>query len=135
MECNLPTPQEAESIVQTWLTELSRTAAEHDLPAHMRLVSRQVKVVGIPNAGSIDYDGWKLRRFNEFNGKLLLNLGYQLRAVINTKEDQIIFSVQETMKASNGKSVVANKDVVLFKEEDGNWRVRYERYEQIIPSH
>lgn len=131
----MPNPQEAEIIVQAWLEKLSQTAAAHDLPAHMQLVSRQVKVVGIPKAGSIDYDGWKLRRFNEFNGKLLLNLGYQLRAVINTKDDQIVFNVQETMKASNGRAVVANKDVILQKEEDGNWRVRYERYDQIIPSH
>lgn len=131
----MPTPQEAESIVQDWLKELTRTATTHDLPAHMQLVSRQVKVVGIPGKGAIDYDGWKLRRFNEFNGKLLLKLGYQLRAIINTKDDQIVFSVQETMKASNGRSIVANKDVVLQNEEDGNWRVRYERYDQIIPSY
>lgn len=130
----MPTPQEAEIIVRTWLKALSQTAAARDLPAHMQLVSRQVKVVGIPKAGSIDYDGWKLRRFNEFNGNLLLNLGYQLRAVINTKDDQIIFSVQETMMPSKGRSVVANKDVVLHREEDGDWRVRYERYDQIIPS-
>ncbi len=131
----MPTPQEAEVIVLAWLKDLSRSVAEHDLPAHMQLVSRQVKVVGIPHAGTIDYDGWKLRRFNEFNGNLLQNLGYQLRAIINTKEEQIVFSVQETMKGSNGKAVVANKDVMLQKEGDGQWRVRYERYDEIIRPH
>ncbi len=131
----MPTPQEAEVIVLAWLKNLSRSVAEHDLPAHMQLVSRQVKVVGIPNAGTIDYDGWKLRRFNEFNGKLLQNLSYQLRAIVNTKETQIVFNVQETMKARNGKAIVANKDVMLQKEEDGQWRVRYERYDEIIRPH
>ncbi len=131
----MPSLQEAEVIALAWLKELSRTAAEHDLPAHMQLVSRDVKVVGIPSAGTIDYDGWKLRRFNEFNGMLLRHLGYQLRAIINAKDDQIVFSVQETMQSHNGKSIVANKDVMLQKEPDGRWRVRYERYDEIIRPH
>jgi hypothetical protein len=127
----VPIPQEAEIIVHAWLKDLTRSAAHHDLPAHMQLVSRQVRVVGIPNAGSIDYDGWRLRRFNEFNGKLLQSLNYQLREIINTRDEQIVFSVQETMRASNGKSIVADKDVILQKEKDGRWRVRYERYDRI----
>ncbi len=131
----MPTPQEAEVIVLAWLDELSKTVAEHDLPAHMQLVSRQVKVAGIPNAGTIDYEGWRLRRFNEFNGKLLEKLGYQFRAIVKSKDDQIIFNVQETMEARNGHSIVADKDVLLQKEKDGRWRVRYERYDQIMRRH
>jgi hypothetical protein len=134
-DTKVPTTQEAEVIVLAWLDELSKTVAEHDLPAHMQLVSRHVQVAGIPNAGTIDYDGWKLRRFNEFNGKLLQKLSYQFRAIINTKDEQIIFNVQETMKGNNGNSIVADKDVILRKEKDGRWRVRYERYAQIMRPH
>jgi len=123
--------KEVESIVQDWLGALAYSADTHDLEAHMRLVSRQVKVTGLSHLQHIDYDGWLERRRNEFESNLLRSLSYRLRKIIKYKEGQIVFAVRETMKASNGKAVIADKDVLLHKEEDGCWRVRFERYGQI----
>ncbi len=129
MDTEVAVPQKAEKIVHAWLKQLTKTAVENDLPAHMQLVSRQVKVIGIPKVGYIDYEGWRSRRFNEFNGKLLHSIKYRLHKIINTRDDQIVFRVRETIKATNGNLIISDKDVILQKEKDGCWRVRYERYD------
>jgi hypothetical protein len=123
--------REAEKIVQQWLDELSFSAATWDLDAHMQLVSRQVEVTGIPNINSIDYKGWKLRRKNEFEKKLLHGLNYRLTDMLSENEEQLRFKVEEIMRAFNGKVVVIDKEVTLQREADGQWRVRREHFEQI----
>lgn len=123
--------REAEKIVQEWLDEVSFSAATWNLDAHMQLVSPQVKVTGIPGISSIDYSGWKLRRRNEFENKLLRSLTYQLGAIHSTGEDEIRFDVEETMKASSGRVIVIDKEVTLRRESDGRWRVRREHFGSI----
>jgi len=123
--------REAEKIIYNWLDELSFSAATWNLEEHMQLVSHQVKVTGIPNAGSIDYSGWKLRRKNEFDKKLLRSLTYRLHNILDEQDKCLRFTVEETMKASNGKSIVIDKEVTLQKEDDGRWRVRNERFDHI----
>lgn len=125
--------REAEQIIHTWLDELSFSAATWNLDAHMQLVSHQVTVTGIPRISSIDYNGWKLRRKNEFDNKLLRSLNYRLHKILEERDDRLRFTVEETMKASNGKSIVIDKEVVLQKEDDGRWRVRNERFDHIRP--
>jgi hypothetical protein len=90
-----------------------------------------VKVTGIPGISSIDYDGWKLRRRNEFESKLLRSLTYQLGAIQSAAEDEIRFAVEETMKASSGRVIVIDKEVTLRREADGRWRVRHEHFGRI----
>jgi hypothetical protein len=124
-------PREATQIVRGWLDEVSFSAATWNLDAHMQLVSRQVMVTGIPSISHIDYEGWKLRRKNEFDNKLLHSLTYRLHDILSEEEDQILFSVEETMKSSKGKSIVVDKEVMLRKEEDGIWRVHHERFDRI----
>jgi hypothetical protein len=124
-------PREAEKIVQEWLDEISFSAATWNLDAHMKLVSPQVRVTGIPGISSIDYNGWKLRRKNEFEKKLLRSLTYQLHDIVAEEEDEIRFSVKETMKSSSGRSIVIDKEVTLHRESDGQWRVRQEHFDRI----
>jgi len=123
--------REAEKIVQEWLDEISFSAATWNLDAHMQLVSPQVRVTGIPGVSSIDYRGWKLRRRNEFEKKLLRSLTYQLGRILSAQEDEIRFNVEETMKSSSGRVIVIDKEVTLQREPDGQWRVRQERFDRI----
>jgi hypothetical protein len=120
--------QEAEQIVRGWLDDISFSAATWNLDAHMQLVSRQVEVTGIPRIQRIDYDGWRVRRKNEFEKKLLHSLTYRLGKILKEVDDQIHFSVEETMRARSGQTIVADKEVILKREEDGQWRVRHERF-------
>jgi hypothetical protein len=118
-------------IVQGWLDDLSFSAATWDLDAHMRLVSREVRVTGIPNTDHIDYHGWKLRRKNEFSKKLLQSLTYHLYRILREEDDEILFTVEETMKSGKGRTIIIDKAVTLRKESDGVWRVHRERFDYI----
>ena len=122
---------EAEKIVQQWLDDVSFSVATWNLDAHMQLVSRQVKVSGIPRIGTIDYNGWKQRRRNEFDKKLLRSLTYHLYEILSKSDDQLRFTVEETMRGNNGKTLVIDKEVTLNREDDGKWRVSNERLDFI----
>lgn len=121
----------AEQIVKQWLDDVSFSAATWNLDAHMQLVSRKVEVTGIPRIGRIDYDGWKQRRQNEFDKKLLRSLTYQVHKILSASDDHLRFAVEETMRGNNGKTLVIDKEVTLGKEDDGKWRVLQERVDYI----
>lgn len=123
--------REAEQIARQWLDAVSFSAATWNLDAHMQLVSRQVEVTGIPNIQSIDYTGWKQRRKNEFEKKLLHSLNYRLLDILKGEEAALHFNVEETMRAYNGKAVIIEKEITLLREEDGQWRVRREHFTRI----
>jgi len=118
---------DAREIAQNWLDELTFSAATLDLDAHMALVSRQVKVLGVPGLGVIDYSGWKKRRRNEFGKRLLHSLSYRLHKILAQEENNILFTVVETMKSSQGLVITVDKAVKLRREDDGKWRVVQER--------
>lgn len=121
----------AKEIAQRWLDELTYSAATWNLDAHMALVSRQVKVLGIPGADSIDYPGWKQRRHNEFSKKLLRSLSYRLIDILSHAEDSLLFTVIETMKSSRGETITVDKAINLRCEGDGQWRVIREWIDRI----
>lgn len=121
----------AKEIAQRWLDELTFSAATWDLEAHMALVSRRVKVLGIPGAGIIDFPGWKKRRHNEFRRKLLRSLTYRLIDILSHAEDSLLFTVTETMKSSRGETITVDKAINLHREEDGQWRVIREWIDRI----
>ena len=122
---------EARKIAQKWLDDLAFSAATWDLDAHMALVSAEVKVHGIPGIEFVDYEGWKKRRRNEFHKKLLRSLTYRLHKILAHEEDNLLFTVMETMKSNKGQTITVNKAVKLKREEDGNWRVTQEWIDRI----
>lgn len=121
----------ARDIVQRWLNDLAFSAATWNLDAHMALVSNEVKVIGIPGGKVIDYNGWKNRRKNEFNKKLLHSLTYKLINILLQEEDKLLFTVIETMKSNQGKVITVDKAIKLKRENDGQWRVIHERIDRI----
>jgi hypothetical protein len=122
---------DAEAIAQQWLDDLSYTADTWNLDAHMALVSEQVTVRGIPGIGSIDYEGWKQRRENEFRNRLLRSLTYRLHTIIAQEEDSMLFTVVETMRSTEGQAFTVDKAIQLKREEDGVWRVIHEWVDRI----
>ncbi len=122
---------QARNIAEHWLEELAFTTATGNLHAHMALVSRQVKVIGLPGKKLVDYQGWKKRRHNEFSKKLLHSLSYRLVNILLHKEDNLLFTVIETMKSSQGQIIIVDKAITLSLEFDGKWRVVEERIERV----
>lgn len=121
----------ARDIAQRWLDELAFSAATWDLESHMALVSRQVKVLGLPGVKVVDYPGWLNRRSNEFSKKLLRSLSYRLVNILLHEEDNLLFTVIETIKSSRGQVFTVDKAINLRLEDDGIWRVVQERIDRI----
>jgi hypothetical protein len=97
----------------------------------MALVSKYVQVLGIPGVDRVDYDGWRLRRRNEFEQELLGGLTYRNPKLLHAKANEIGFNVNETMRANKGPSIHLNKDVVIARERDEQWRIVLEKIQRI----
>ena len=112
-------------IAQTILNELAYTVSMRDLDAHMELISRDVKVLGLKHQ-VVNFEGWRVRRENEFNNRLLKRVTYDIPRIIESDDHSITFSVTERLKASDGKCYVVEKEIILMREKDLQWRVLLE---------
>ncbi len=110
-------------IVRELLDELAFTVAVRDLPAHTQCVSRRLRVFGVPGVEAMDYAGWYTRRSNELKKPLLYSLAYRDLAITGADEQEITCSVREVLKSMQGAVMVLDKDMVIAREEDGQWRV------------
>lgn len=124
----------SQNIIKRWLNELAYSAATWDLEAHMALVSKKVMVFGIPGIESVDYNGWRQRRRNEFNKKLLHSLSHRNITLLSENPQAISFSVYEQMRDSKKKCIEVGKEVTLHLEGDGQWRVVREQVVSINTS-
>lgn len=121
------TLQVTQHIIEDWLEAIRTSVEQHDLAAHMALVSRNVRIYGLPNHKEIDYDAWKQRRKNEFEQNRLRGLLHKIIRIRLSLQRRIGFELQEHMLASDGKVYAILKDVLLEREEDDNWRVVEEK--------
>jgi hypothetical protein len=116
-----------QEVIHQWLNNMSKSVAMQDLEKHMSLVSQHVRVYGVPGQKTIDYDGWRMRRKNEFDKDLLARISYKVVRVKTQALRRIAFQVEETMAARTGQAVVLNKDIMLELEPDDKWRVVEEK--------
>lgn len=116
-----------EQAIYQWLDNMSKSVAMQDLEKHMALISPYVRVYGIPGHETIDYDGWRQRRKNEFEHDLLARLSYKVVRIKTQALRRVAFEVEEILSARNGKAVVLNKDIMLELEPDDKWRVVEEK--------
>lgn len=117
----------SQDAIYQWLDSMSKSVAMQDLEKHMSLVSQYVRVYGVPGQETIDYDGWRQRRQNEFRNNLLTRLHYKVVRIKTQALRRLAFQVEETLTANNGKAVVLDKDIMLELEPDDKWRVVEEK--------
>ena len=96
----------------------------------MGLVSKKVRVYGIPNQESLGYRDWYRRRRNEFNNNRLARLSYNNLNIKTISLRRLGFEVTEIMQATNGQQIQINKEIMLEREEDNQWRVVEETIKQ-----
>jgi len=113
----------AKNIAEDWLQALSDSVKDQDINAHMRLISKNVCVYGIPGMDTLNYKQWLYRRHNEFLHKRLLSINYKLIRIKNDQQRRLGFEVEEQMLSTNGQVVIISKDILLEREQDENWRV------------
>ncbi|MGD8784894.1 MAG: hypothetical protein PVG75_10675 [Thioalkalispiraceae bacterium] len=109
--------------VHAWCLDISQSIKQSNLDSHMQLVSKKVKVYGMPSKGVIDYKEWRARRKYEFSNASLLAINYQNISVISSTARRLRFNATETMLGKDGKLVVLDKNIILELEDGGYWRV------------
>lgn len=119
--------ERAQQIAEQWLTRAIETAERKDLEQHMEMISKRVSVRGVPGFDNIDYDTWYTQCRHQFENAMIKSIAYKGFNLISVTEDQIVFTVYETVVGTDG---TLNEQIVeksLEKESDDVWRLVLER--------
>ena len=104
-----------------------QTISQYDHESHMNLISKDVQVFGIPGFDVIGYSDWFSQCEHEFNEKLISKASYEGLKIRQSNDSQIMFLTNESILATDGTTDTHPIEIVLSKEQDGNWRVTQER--------
>ena len=128
MQKNIKLKQE---IIKTFLSDMAKTASQHDFEKHMNLISKEVEVFGVPGFESISYDDWFKQCENEFSEKLIKAVSYENIDIIDSTESVIMFKTIEHIETKDKTQNATDVVIVITREDDGKWRVTQER---ILPT-
>ncbi|MDH5612290.1 MAG: hypothetical protein OEY66_07535 [Gammaproteobacteria bacterium] len=112
---------------QSFLDLMASTANDLNLEEHMKLISKDVSVFGVPGFEVIGYQDWFNQCQYEFENKLLKKVSYQGLNVLAETPDRIMFKSIETVEGSDGATNNNGIEFIIEKEDDGQWRVSQER--------
>lgn len=121
------TVEDATTIAQEWLDASASTATNRQFEEHFNLVSKKVKITGVPGYDSISYDDWSRQSKIDFKEGLLKSVSYKGFKLVATNERQIMFKTIETVCGTDGTKRAHGVEILLGREEDGVWRVTQER--------
>ena len=114
-------------IAQQWLNERARSANHKDYKAHMELISREVRVFGIPGFDVVGYDDWARQCKHEFENNILKQVSYGPMKIVAHAPGRVMFKTMEKVEATDGASNTNGVEIIIQKEDDGKWRVLQER--------
>ena len=117
----------SEVIAQQWLTDAATTATNKDFAAHMNLISKRVSLTGVPGFESIGYDDWAAQCQHEFENNELKSVRYEGLKLAASTDARVMFKTFETVEATDGTVNAQGIEVLLEKEDDGQWRLVQER--------
>lgn len=117
----------SKEIAEHWLAEATRTANARDHHAHMNLISERVSLHGVPGYETIGYEDWSKQCQHEFENNLLKHVQYDGLKLIVSTDDRIMFKTYETVEGTDGTINAQGVEMLLEKEDDGNWRLVQER--------
>ena len=119
--------EQAQHIAEQWLTQAAETAAQKDLSSHMGMISKRIRVQGVPGFENIDYAIWYEQCQHQFEHSMIKSIAYKAFNLISATDSQITFTVFETVVGSDGTLNEQIVEMLLEKEEDGIWRLVQER--------
>ena len=117
----------ATAIAQKWLDASALTATNKQFEEHFNLISKKVKVTGVPGYESISYTDWARQSEQEFKDGVLKSVSYKGLKILATNERQIMFKTVESISANDGANRSHGVEILLEAEDDGVWRVTQER--------
>lgn len=127
------TPEHAmdnKKIIQSWLQYFSDTANSGDHERHLAMVSEQLLVFGVSRKGFLDYTEWMKRRHNDLKQGRLLRMNYRNIDYLPVQDGRLAFTVEETLKTTNGDTFIINKTMTLAREND-KWLLCDERIRSV----
>lgn len=110
-----------------FLQQMAQTANALDLEAHMNLISKDVRVLGMPGFDVIGYEDWRRQCEHEFANRILKQVSYQGMHVVDEGPERIVFKSVETVEGTDGTVNTHAIEFVIQREGDGQWRVVQER--------
>jgi hypothetical protein len=109
------------------LEALALTANAGAYISHMNLISREVRVYGVPGFEVIGYDDWARQCQYEFDEGILLRVSYEGLHLVTETNGNVLFKTIETVEATDGTVNRQGVEILIRKEADGKWRVLQER--------
>lgn len=117
----------SEAIAKQWLENAATTANNKDHTAHMALISKKVSLQGVPDFENIGYEDWAAQTRHEFENNVLKGVSYKGFKLLTTTASHIMFKTFETVEATDGAINAQGIEILLEKEQDGQWRLVQER--------
>ena len=114
-------------LAQEWMDASAKTATERNFDAHFNLISKKVRVTGVPGFESISYDDWARASEQDFKGGVLQSVTYDGLKMSAHNETQIMFKTLEIIQVNDGSHKTQGVEILIELEEDGVWRVIQER--------
>ena len=109
------------------LEALALTANAGAYTSHMNLISKEVRVYGVPGFEVIGYDDWARQCQYEFDEGILKRVSYEGMQLVNVTQENILFKTIETVEATDGTINRHGVEILIRMEADGKWRVLQER--------
>ncbi len=117
----------SEHIAQQWLDAAATTTNAKNFTAHMDLISKRVNLVGVPGFENIGYDAWAAQCKHEFEQRILKSVRYDGLKLVAATATRVLFKTFETVEGNDGTINAQGIEVLLEKEDDGQWRLVQER--------
>ena len=114
-------------IAQAWMDASAKTATARDFDAHFNLISKKVRVTGVPGFESISYTDWAGASEKDFKDGVLESVTYDGLKLSAHNETQVMFKTLEIIQVNDGSKKTQGVEVLIELEEDGVWRVIQER--------
>ena len=114
-------------LAQEWMDASAKTATERNFDAHFNLISKKVRVTGVPGFESISYDDWARASEQDFKDGVLQSVTYDGLKMSAHNETQIMFKTLEIIQVNDGSHKTQGVEILIELEEDGVWRVIQER--------
>jgi len=114
-------------IAEQWLNSLAETANTKKLDEHMSLISRKIRLYGVPGFETIGFDDWHRQCGYEFENNILKSVQYEGLQLLEETNKAIRFRTFETVEGTDGIANAHGVEILLEHENDGYWRMVMQR--------
>lgn len=117
----------SQRLAEQWLKDLARTANEKELESHMALISKNIRLYGVPGYEAIGYADWNRQCGHEFENNILKSVQYEGMYLLDESNSSIRFRTFETVEGTDGMVNAHGIEILLELESDGQWRMTQQR--------